>query len=110
MTYSDRLKDPRWKKRREEIMERDGFLCVRCLRTWKPLEVHHRWYTKPNPWEEPEYNLETLCDECHDKEHAHGSNLFTLRQFVQVAHGERNWDELWQFAHYAANDNEMGGV
>jgi 5-methylcytosine-specific restriction endonuclease McrA len=102
--YFERLQDPRWKKRRDEIVARDGFTCVRCLLALRPLEVHHRWYTKPNPWDEPEYNLETLCDKCHDKEHADDNNIFTLRQFVHIAHAQGNWDDLWQFAHYVPNE------
>jgi 5-methylcytosine-specific restriction endonuclease McrA len=79
------------------------------------LVVHHRNYTADMPWDEPPENLETLCKECHDKEHANGDSLFNLRKLVAEAHRRSEWDRLWMFAHYvandsAANDNGMGGI
>ena len=29
------------------------------------LEVHHKRYTTPDPWDEPPENLETRCANCH---------------------------------------------
>ena len=61
-------KDPRWQKRRLEIMERDEFSCVNCGDTKKTLQVHHKLYRKDQkPWEYEDDALETLCQTCHDK-------------------------------------------
>lgn len=30
MTYSQKLRDPRWQKKRLEILERDSFTCQHC--------------------------------------------------------------------------------
>lgn len=69
-TYSEKLKDPRWQKKRLEILNRDKWTCQRCFDTESTLHVHHIKYSG-EPWEVEERYLLTLCDECH--EHEHGS-------------------------------------
>ena len=70
MTYSEKLRDPRWQKRRLEIMQRDGWKCLRCGDSTKTLNVHHQEYIKGrDPWEYPESLLEILCEECHENHH-----------------------------------------
>lgn len=65
-TYSEKLKDPRWQKKRLEVMERDGFTCFRCRENEKPLHVHHLMYEKgKSPWDYEGYALITLCEDCH---------------------------------------------
>lgn len=66
MTYSEKLKDPRWQKRRLKIMERDGFKCMSCDNQHNTLNVHHCNYSK-EPWDAPDEDLATLCDECHER-------------------------------------------
>jgi len=65
MTYAEKLKDPRWQRKRLEIMERDGFACRDCKSTEKTLEVHHCAYRGGDPWQTPDALLMTLCSECH---------------------------------------------
>jgi hypothetical protein len=68
--YSRKLKDPRWQKKRLEIFQRDNFSCVKCKAAHKELHVHHTVYFKGHePWEYNDELLETLCHECHEKEH-----------------------------------------
>lgn len=64
MTYSEKLKDPRWQKMRLEILERDSFSCMHCERTDKELHVHHIKYSG-NPWDSNPDDLITLCKDCH---------------------------------------------
>lgn len=67
--YRQMLSDGRWKKRRMEIMRRDGFRCQRCG-TRGELNVHHRWYAYGHkPWEYPDRCLVTLCRRCHRRVH-----------------------------------------
>lgn len=68
MKYSDKLKDPRWQKKRLEIFNRDKFCCVYCGESEKMLSVHHIFYDKPNPWESRNAALVTVCQECHEAE------------------------------------------
>jgi hypothetical protein len=64
MTYSDKLRDPRWQKKRLEILERDGWACTCCEEPRKTLHVHHKKYNS-NPWDADDNDLVTLCEGCH---------------------------------------------
>lgn len=67
--YSEKLKDPRWQRRRLEIMERDGWTCQSCGATDKTLAVHHRRYHRGlEPWDYPPESLVTVCEDCHEQE------------------------------------------
>jgi len=75
-SYSDLLKDPRWQKKRLEIMERDKFKCCDCCDGDIELHVHHKVYIKGNnPWEYPDDLLVTLCKDCHAKYHENKEKL-----------------------------------
>lgn len=66
-TYSDKLKDPRWQKKRLEVMERDGWKCSLCGDTEGTLSVHHWRYERGRqPWEYPNKDLSSVCESCHD--------------------------------------------
>lgn len=68
MTYSEKLRDPRWQRKRLEIMNRDDFRCQACRSKDKTLNVHHRFYQRGNdPWDYENEMLVTLCDVCHKK-------------------------------------------
>jgi len=68
-TYKEQFKDPRWQKKRLEILQRDNFTCVDCLDDSTPLHVHHTYYEKGNKvWDYPNESLITLCEDCHESE------------------------------------------
>lgn len=67
-SYSQKLLDPRWQRKRLEVLSRDGFKCVKCKNGKRTLHVHHLSY-KGNPWEVAMSQLETLCSLCHKNEH-----------------------------------------
>lgn len=67
--YAEKLKDPRWQKKRLEIFERDEWACQICYNTDKTLTVHHKLYLPDkDPWDYPNDHLTTLCQGCHDDE------------------------------------------
>jgi len=66
MTYAQKLRDPRWQKKRLRIFERDGWACCCCHSKNKNLQVHHLVYRKLDPWDYDDAVLQTLCDECHE--------------------------------------------
>jgi hypothetical protein len=69
-TYSDKLKDPRWQRKRLEIFERDNWTCVLCGDATNTLHIHHKVYFKnTDPWGYSSEHLETLCVSCHENEH-----------------------------------------
>jgi|LSQX01.1.fsa_nt_gb hypothetical protein len=68
-TYYEKLKDPRWQKKRLAIMQRDEFRCCFCGEDKITLNVHHIEYSKTrNPWDTEDNNLVTLCENCHETE------------------------------------------
>jgi hypothetical protein len=65
-TYSEKLKDPRWQKKRLEVLQRDDFTCQLCGDAETELHVHHHSYTKGRmPWEYELLNFITYCRHCH---------------------------------------------
>lgn len=68
--YAELLKDPRWQKKKTEILELDDFTCRWCGCKYRPLHVHHVEYYKDHlPWEYEDDNLVTLCEVCHKRVH-----------------------------------------
>jgi hypothetical protein len=90
--YWQKLKDPRWQRRRLEIMQRDHFACARCLETENTLNVHHVIYRKgADPWQYDDYELTTLCEGCHFETHLYTQRILLLlnaqgsvRHFVEA--------------------------
>ena len=69
--YQQKLRDPRWQKKRLQILERDNWTCQKCTDTEATLVVHHRRYCgKTDPWDYDDYDLVTLCEPCHKEEYA----------------------------------------
>lgn len=64
MRYQDKLKSPKWQKKRLEILQRDSFTCQMCGDEKTELHVHHIKYTN-EPYDAPNENLQTLCKHCH---------------------------------------------
>jgi len=67
--YIGKLKDPRWQKKRLEILNRDKWACTRCKNTEETLVVHHMvYFDNLQPWEYPDDLLLTFCESCHELE------------------------------------------
>ena len=71
MTYKEKLLDPRWQKKRLEILSRDNFACFICGDTKSTLHVHHEDYEYgKDPWDVmDDCFLTTLCADCHSTQH-----------------------------------------
>lgn len=84
--YWQLLQDPRWQKKRLEILERDKWTCQHCGSTDKPLHVHHWYYLSfqadRKPWEYPGLALVTLCVDCHKAEDNRGEELNRFESVV----------------------------
>lgn len=69
-SYAQKLRDPRWQKKRLEIMGRDEFACRMCGDRKSTLNVHHIFYTRgADPWDYPDTALVTTCNACHEELH-----------------------------------------
>lgn len=70
--YKKLLLDPRWQKKRVEILQRDEFMCQCCYSTDKTLHVHHLiYFPDHSPWEYENHHLITLCENCHKQQKAY---------------------------------------
>lgn len=69
--YREKLANPRWQRRRTEIMQRANFACEVCGDDNQELHVHHVEYRREyrNPWEYPDNLLRCLCSDCHTLAH-----------------------------------------
>lgn len=81
MKYKEKLRDPRWQKKRLEIFRRDGWKCCECSRADLELHVHHLAYSG-DPWETPGKDLITLCKECHYWVHVK-VNFILWKEFIR---------------------------
>ncbi len=87
-TYIEQLNDPRWQRKRLEIMERDNFACSCCGTTFLKLNVHHLYYLKGlKPWEYDNEAMVTLCDSCHEFAHNSLTKISALISFQVLKNG-----------------------
>lgn len=67
MTYSEKLRDERWKNKRLQVKEDAENKCEDCGSS-NNLEVHHCYYKYGlEPWQYPLDALKCLCSSCHEK-------------------------------------------
>ncbi len=67
--YEEKLVDPRWQKKRFEILTRDNWTCQHCGCKTVQLEIHHTdYWGNKEPWEYPNDMLITICHNCHGEE------------------------------------------
>jgi len=117
--YAEKLKDPRWRARRLEILERDGHACRGCgahdplppepeedgyveedLDPPEPvrLEVHHKYYEwGKDPWDYPNNALITLCEMCHDTETAYQKEA--AQKFLRVVQTRFLSKDIFKLTH-----------
>lgn len=94
-SYSERLKDPRWQRRRLDILQRANWSCESCGADKKTLHVHHKVYRKgAMPWEYPDDQLQSLCEDCHELEHQ-------LRARLSATLAELNLEDIEELLGYA---------
>ena len=75
-SYYEKLKDPRWQRKRLEILKRDNFQCQSCHTDKVTLHIHHIQYLPvKNPWDYPDNYLATLCKDCHSEEEVYSTAL-----------------------------------
>lgn len=96
LTYREKLQDPRWQRKRLEVMQRSGFSCAECFSKDKTLNVHHGYYEKGlDPWDYPDDTLHCLCSDCHSQ--AESARVGLLRLI-----GQFDTQFCWHLWGYAA--------
>ena len=66
LLYQEYLLSNEWKRRRLRILDRDKYTCQGCHET-AATQVHHLTYT--HLFDELDYQLISLCENCHAKAH-----------------------------------------
>lgn len=70
MNYAQQIKDPRWQRKRLEVLELHNFQCQKCRSKDEELHVHHPFYKRwAMIWEYDKKELECLCHKCHKDGH-----------------------------------------
>lgn len=88
-------RDPRWQRKRLQIMERAQFTCECCGATTTTLNVHHRIYFKDRaPWNYQDSYLSCLCEDCHSEETA-------IRYWLKFYQAQMNRQQLLDLAIHA---------
>lgn len=103
--YLEKLKDPRWQRLRLEILQRDDFSCQSCGSNTETLHVHHLNYTGYNPWDAPENDLITLCEDCHKRE-SKDSKIIEIQLIRNVKSAKFLSDDIDQISR-GFNDIQM---
>lgn len=80
LTYSEKLLDPRWQRKRLEVLERADFRCESCGSATETLHVHHKLYRRgAEPWEyDAATELASLCSTCHGEVELRSQELRAL--------------------------------
>jgi hypothetical protein len=76
--YWEKLRDPRWQRKRLEAMEAAEFSCEMCCDDKSTLNVHHKAYFKGR--EPGDYDVDqlcVLCEACHEDYHS-GEDVLSL--------------------------------
>lgn len=96
MTYAEKFKDPRWQKKRLEILKQHGFECTNCGGKDEELNVHHKFYKKDTaPWEYEDDELTVFCKTCHESWHA------AKKEAEQVIGNFCTAEDIYQLIGYA---------
>lgn len=100
--YAQKLRDPRWQKKRLEILSRDNFTCQQCGENSTTQHVHHVSYiADAEPWDYDNENFVTLCEGCHwyvtdekkkaklliDHGFIFGDHIFELNKLLRMTQG-----------------------
>lgn len=113
MDYKAQYKDPRWQKKRLEILERDKFTCRACGNKEKTLHVHHSHYEKGlNIWDD-DYtaHLYCLCEDCHGSWHQFKNDIDYCISLIGVGDNFKDLGFLYRYISIYTNmleDERMG--
>lgn len=81
--YNQYLKTDKWRLKRSLVLKRDNNICQACLSAIA-TEVHHEHYL--NLFNEPLFDLVSVCRPCHTSIHKYKPDGFTLFNVPEIKH------------------------
>lgn len=97
--YFKKLLDPRWQKKRLQVLEAAEWTCEACGDATSTLHVHHKQYFKGRePWEYEAAQLGVLCEECHANAHEDVDPLLWVASFAPISGPIDRSDASWLLA------------
>lgn len=98
-SYFQKLLDPRWQKKRLEVLSNADWTCQSCMATDETLHVHHKQYFKgKEPWEYETEQLTVLCKVCHELAHDDVDPLLWVASFAPTFGKFDRFDAAWLLA------------
>ena len=107
--YKKQYLDPRWQKKRLEILEKANWQCEICGNKDKTLHVHHKSYISGRDvWDYPDEDLMCLCEDCHKKEHEKAMVKKYINEIIYYIHHDSGYpfnlndirDKKWFLWHF----------
>jgi hypothetical protein len=93
-SYASKLRDPRWQKKRLEVMQHRDFCCEVCGDSKSTLNVHHKQYLKGHePWDYHVEQLCCICESCHEEYHYLPDILSLICSYLPID-GKNNRTEI----------------
>jgi len=107
-TYSEKLKNPLWQKKRLSVLKYANWRCQICGSKEKELHVHHSYYEKnKEPWEYDKNVMIAICDECHAKFHDKVDDNNELKELEKLIDDIRNILKYCKYELELANNNNI---
>ena len=100
MTYAEKLRDPRWQRRRLQVLDKADWMCEECGDASSEMHVHHKIYRKGRlPWGYEIWEYRALCLICHRDETQVRQELAELMIYMDI----HELNELRDYAAELAN-------
>lgn len=108
MNYNQKLKDPRWQKKRLKILERDNFICQLCKDDKTELHVHHDEYSG-EPWEVDDKFLTTVCKHCHSILHMidQSKHSLSMIKIIKIRQSIGDMKVSFVFLYYKSGQGKL---
>lgn len=83
LTYAEKLRDPRWQKKRLEILNLAKWQCEDCGTEKVELHIHHSHYLYGvDPWDHPGDLMTVVCKSCHKERQLVEQTIHTILGYV----------------------------
>ena len=108
MTYSEKLREPRWQRRRLELFASAGWKCQECGSTTRNLQAHHCSYAPLiEPWDLPDSVMMVLCEVCHEHRQGFENTIrFEIGKIMRNTPLPRLNKMMWYFIDEALKDGK----